>query len=158
MHRRGYAIILAVILLVGIVKETIDALRLGWHHTSILDKVGTNRRLQLRHLLGMSTPHDVRRNVDLTPPILTLATTLASPASASSVRFTCVTPNWRLSRLMHDRGFVLQTGKVGGSDGSVHDPANGGGRGKADALRSTDAARGHIDGPQQVLPKPCQCA
>jgi hypothetical protein len=42
MHRRGYGIILGVILLVGIGKETYDALRLGWHHTSILDKVGTS--------------------------------------------------------------------------------------------------------------------
>ena len=52
-RRRGYAIILAVILLVGIVKEVVDASRLGWHHTSIVDKVGT-ATLLLAYVLASS--------------------------------------------------------------------------------------------------------
>ena len=36
---RGFSAILAAILITGLVKEAIDASRLGWHHTSLQAKV-----------------------------------------------------------------------------------------------------------------------
>ena len=40
----GYAIILFGIIVVGVAKEAFDWYRLGWHHTSLRDKVTSQRR------------------------------------------------------------------------------------------------------------------
>ena len=37
--RRGFSVILGAIVILGLVKEAIDASRLGWHHTSMQAKV-----------------------------------------------------------------------------------------------------------------------
>ena len=40
--RRGYAIVLAAIVALGITKEVIDVTRFGTHHTSVQAKVSAN--------------------------------------------------------------------------------------------------------------------